>query len=100
MHGFTKDKEGYLIFKDPNASKEYSIDYSRWLVDGDTIISCNWTVPDGINKADEGIFPGDTKVWVKLSGGTLNKNYCITAHIVTAQGREDDQSFRVVIRNN
>lgn len=98
--GFQKDAEGYYICKDPNSVKDYTIKYDNWLQDGDTIISCVWTVPAGINKVNEGIRPGNTKVWIELSGGVIGKNYLISAHIATAQGHEDDQSFRIVIREN
>ena len=96
--GFQKDDEGYYIYKDPNATKEYNIDYSEWLIDGDTLQSVVWTVPNGIIKEAEDIKPGNQICLIKLSGGSIGQNYLITAHIVTLNGREDDNSFRVIIR--
>jgi hypothetical protein len=98
--GFQKDAEGYWIAKDPNAAKEYTIDWGNWLVNGDTLLNVNWNIPVGVAKEAEGITPEGDKAWIKLSGGVLGKNYIITAHIETVQGRIDDYSFRLVIRNN
>jgi hypothetical protein len=96
MVGFKTDGEGYYIYKDPNVSKDYKIDWSEWL-NGDAIASVVWTVPTGIVK--DGEFNNTTTATVVLSGGTLNKNYLINCHVVTALGNQEDQSFRVVIVN-
>jgi hypothetical protein len=99
MAGFEKDDEGYFIYKDANASKEYNIDYSQWLIDGDTIANVVWTIPNGLVKENEGIKPPENQIiFVKLSGGIAGENYLVTAHITTINGREDDNSFRVIIR--
>lgn len=98
--GFQKDSEGFWIAKDPNASKNYTIDWSKWLTNGDTLQSVVFNVPTGLIKIGEGLTPDALKGWVRLGGGALGSNYIVTAHIVTVQGNEDDQSFRVVIREN
>jgi hypothetical protein len=98
--GFNEDAEGFWIAKDPSAIKDYTLDFTKWLVDGDVIDTVVWTVPADVIKVDEGIRPGNLKAWVKIGGGDLGKNYMITAHVVTAQAREDDKSFRLVIRES
>lgn len=94
--GFKFDVEGAYIEKDPNAKKDYQIDFSKWLAVGETIVSAVWTVAAGLNKVSEAV--AATSVTIELSGGTVDKNYLVNAHIVTSTGREDDKSFRVVIR--
>lgn len=96
--GFQKDAEGYYICKDPNAQKDYTIDFSKWLKNGDILTGAAWIIPEGITKIDDGFT--STTAWIELAGGTLGKNYMITVHITTAQAHEDDQSFRLVIRGN
>lgn len=96
--GFQKDDQGYWIVKDPNTVRDYTIDYANWLVNGDTIIGVNFDT-DGLVQENAGIVPGGTRVFVELSGGDLGKNHSVTAHVTTLQGRQDDISFRVVIRN-
>ena|SRR6476469_1167359 len=96
--GFQKDEQGYWIIKDPNASKDYTIDYSKWLIDGDVITGVVWNVPAPLVSENEGISGGNTKVFVQLSGGEYGGSYPITAHITTAEGRSDDFTFRLIMR--
>jgi hypothetical protein len=95
--GFQFDDQGAWIAKDPNANKDYTINFGPWL-DGDTIDTVVWTVPDDLVKENEGNTP--TTAFVEISGGELGKNYIINAHIVTVDGHEEDKSFRLVIREN
>lgn len=96
--GFQFDEQGAWIVKGPTEAKDYNISFAKWLLAGDTIASVVWNVPAGLIKNQEGFYP--TSVYVKLSGGTLGKAYTVTAHVTTVNGLIDDQSFRVVIRNN
>jgi len=95
--GFIQDKEGYFIYKDPSATKDYKIDWSNWLVSGETIINMLWTVPSGITLEMQNATP--SAAIIVLSGGTVNNNYKVTCHIVTSLDNEDDKEFRVVILN-
>ena len=96
--GFKTDAEGAYIVKDPQARKDYTVDWSRWLNAGDIIAAVQWTVEPGLNKHNEG--KTDTTTFIELSGGEAGKAYVCVAHITTANGLEDEKSFRVVIRNN
>lgn len=40
-----------------------------------------------------------TAATVWLSGGSLGENYSVVNHIVTADGREDDQTLTIRISN-
>jgi hypothetical protein len=94
--GFQTDANGYYIYKDPSAKKDYRINWQPWL-NGDTIDSVVWTVEAGLVKENEG--HDDTMVFVEVSGGAPGKAYVCTAHIVTALGLENEQSFRVAIKD-
>jgi hypothetical protein len=84
---------------DPNAVLDYPVDWSAWLPDGDTIVDVTVTVPDDITlTGDPEISPEGTIVVAWLAGGTADVKYDVTYHIVTAQGREDDRSITLVVR--
>lgn len=80
---------------DPNAVLDYSKDWSAWLRDGETVTSAAWTLPTGLER--DPLHPTDTlagavsTVWIK--GGTVNVNYRATCHVVTSEGREEDDSI-------
>lgn len=89
------------FIKDPNAIKDYSIDWSDWLVD-DTILTSTWAVVAGdvAIADDEDHLPtkSETATVVWLSGGTLNTEAIITNHVTTNGDRAEDTSFRIQVR--
>ena len=85
-----------LIEKDPNATLDYGRDWTLWLA-GDTIVTSTWIVPSGLTMTAESNTATTATVW--LSGGTFGSSYTVTNRIITAQGRIDDRSLQVVIRD-
>ena len=85
---------GNYFTKDPNATLDYTIDWSAWL-DGDTIDSASWVVDSGITMTDEDNDTENTQIW--LSGGTAGQIYSATSRIVTAAGRQDDRTIRIKV---
>lgn len=84
-------------FKDPNANKDYPIDWTDWLAEiSDTISSVAWTVPAGITQTNQSNTTTRAVIW--LSGGTLGTTYEIGCRITTAGGRIEDQTILVEIR--
>lgn len=84
--------------KDPNAVIDYKIDWSAWLTaaDDDTISTSTWIVPSGITKDSDSKTTTTATVW--LSGGTAGEDYAITNRIVTAGGRTEDRTIRIMVR--
>lgn len=82
---------------DPQAVLDYRVDWSAWLADGESITSHSVSV-DGSVTVDSSSVVGGTDVVVWVSGGTAGENATVTAHVVTDQGREDDRSFRLLVR--
>lgn len=82
------------FIKDPDAVLDYSIDWSSWLADGETITASTWVVPDGITKDSDSFSDTATVIW--LSGGTAGTTYLIPNHITTSDGREDDRTLTFV----
>lgn len=82
--------------KDPDATLDYAIDWTQWLVD-DQITNSTWEVPAGLTIENEVFTSTSTVVW--LSGGEVGKTYTITNHITTnsTPNRIDDRSFVIYI---
>ena len=101
----------FSIIKDPDAVLPYSINWASengtndggssdtgWL-QGDTISTSTWSIegPDALLVVDSST-NSSTIATVVLSGGTANRNYTVTNHIVTAAGFEDDRSITVKVQ--
>jgi hypothetical protein len=81
--------------KDPDATLDYPIDWSKWLDTTDTIQSVTWVVPTGITQTAQSNTNTAAVIW--LAGGTVGRKYRITCRITTSAGRTEDFSFDVVI---
>lgn len=75
--------------------KDYAIDWSVRLDEGDTISTSTWVVETGITKDSDTNTTTSTTIW--LSGGTAGVEYTLTNRVVTAQGRTHEASFLVTI---
>lgn len=85
-----------MTTKDPDATLDYGINWSAWLA-GDVITSSSWSEPEGIEVDSNTHDDTTTTVWV--SGGTLGKIYRLTNTIITAAGRKEDRTIKLVIKN-
>lgn len=84
-----------VFIKDPDATLDYQIDWSDWL-DDDTIISSTWIVDTGIVNELDTFTDTATKVW--LSGGVSQSRYEATNRITTGDGRIDDRTIRIKVK--
>lgn len=82
--------------KDPNAKLDYTIDWSAWLPDGDTIVSMTPTADAGITIDSSSNTVATSTVW--LSGGVAGSSYDVTMHVVTNGGREDDRTITITCK--
>lgn len=80
--------------QDPDAHKDWSVDWSAWLEDGETITVSTW-VTDGLTLDAES--KSDTKATVWVSGGVVGGRYSVTNRVVTSLGRSDDRSLHFMI---
>jgi hypothetical protein len=84
--------------KDPDAVLDYGFDWSRWLADGETITASTWEADDEGITIDDGTQFTDTTASVWLSGGTTGAFYRLTNHVTTSDGREDDRTHTISVR--
>ena len=81
---------------DPDAVLDYPVDWSDWLPEGDTIESATVTAEVGVTVGTVDVTSPVVTAWI--SGGTVGATYDVTYHIVTAEGREDDRSITLVVK--
>lgn len=81
---------------DPEALLEYSVDWTPWLADSETISSYTVTVPAGITLASHSQADGVVTAWI--TGGTVDTRYRVECKITTNQGRTDERSFTLAVK--
>lgn len=82
------------FIKDPDARLDFVIDWSEWVVEGDSITSSVW-LPGGLDASDESLDGARATVW--LSGGTPGVTYKVTNRVTTSAGRIDDRTLDVLV---
>ena len=75
---------GYVEQKDPDETRDYSVDWSTYL-GTDTISTSTWTVPTGLTGGTESNTATTATVW--LSGGVGGQEYEVLNEITTVAGR-------------
>ena len=88
-----------MYTKDPPATLDYSVDWTSFLADGETITSVDWTVlpdeTDGLVTGDE-ISSGNTR-GIFVSGGVAGNSYQVRCEMTTSQGRTDSRAITIRI---
>lgn len=85
--------------KDPDAVLDYVFDWTLWL-DGDTIDTATATVDDDSDTpvVVDSTSNDSTTVTVFLSAGTAGTSAEVTCRITTSEGRTDDRTIRIRVR--
>lgn len=84
------------VTHDPDATLDYTVDWSAWLADDETISESAWVVPTGLTAGVDS--HDDTTAWVWISGGTADTDYTLTNRVTTSAGRTDDRSITLICR--
>ncbi len=82
--------------KDPDALLDYVFDWSAWVATGETIASKVVTVPAGITLTSSPYTGTTVTAWV--SGGTVGQTYPVACRITTNQGRTDERTLFLQVR--
>lgn len=84
--------------KDPDATLDYSFDWSSWLEDGETIASQTVTVDSDLT--EDSISASDSAVTVWVSGGTAGQRYSIACKITTDNNpaRIDERTIYIQVK--
>lgn len=91
------DSPTYFI-KDPDATLDYTVDWTSWMASGDSIASVAWTIPSGLTQVSSSNTNTTATVW--LSGGTVGQSYSVKAKITTSSviPRIDERTFTIIVR--
>lgn len=82
---------------DPGRYLDYILDYSSWLVVGETIVTSTWSVPAPLSSANPSILPGARRVGIWLAGGTSGSMVQVKNTITTSQSRIDVRTVNLPI---
>ena len=101
LTGFQEDRVGAYIEKDPYAVLDYSLDWTNWMPDGDTIstvsVSAEAIAGDSSPLTVDSNSNNDYIVTAYISAGTAGKIYNIEYKIVTTNGLQDSRNFRIKV---
>lgn len=104
--GFYETEAGeYEAEKDPNASKNYVFDWTKWLAGSQTIAEAqiileNLSSDTPLSAGPPTVVDG-LRVQVKLSGGAVGDRSRVICRITTSPGGEtDDRSAYIVIKHH
>lgn len=90
---------------DPDAVLDFTLDWTDWLVDGDSIVEVSFSAPAPLELTSETFFVRRldwapekgprhlTQVWVR--NPAPGSTHTVTCHIRALSGREDDRSFDI-----
>lgn len=81
--------------KDPDATLDWKFDWTDWLASNETVTT-HTIETDGLTVDTSTEDSGTVTVW--LSGGTNGETVNVTCRITTDQGRTDDRTVRIAIR--
>ena len=95
--------------KDPDAKLDYKFDWapltnnrknalSDWLQTGETILSYVISADSGITVDSDAKGDSDTSVVVWLSGGANGTDYNVSCKITTSDGRVDERTMTIKVR--
>jgi len=101
LTGFVKDNEGSFIEKDPGAKLNYTIDWTDWMPESDTISTSTFTLQtisgDAAPLVNHTSSINVYKTSVTISGGTAGKIYRVTNTITLGSGLIDKRYFRLKV---
>jgi len=85
--------------KDPNATLDYTIDWTAWL-GTDSISDSSWSIDikGSLSLTDGGVEQG-VKAVVWLSGGKVGTTYNVVNRITTTAGRVDERTIVVLVQD-
>lgn len=82
--------------KDPDATLRHAVDWTSWLVDGETI-TAQQVFALGDDLAIDQVTHSAGVVSYRISGGVAGYEYDVTCRVTTSQGRIDDRTVRYVV---
>jgi hypothetical protein len=102
LTGFQADRDGAFIDKDPEATLDYTIDWTNWMPASDTISTSSFAITSPAGDSDPITVDSNSntnyKATAVLTGGTAGNIYTVTNTIVTTNNITDRRFFRVTVK--
>ena len=94
MTAFVADASGkHTILHDPNAVLDYTFNWTAWLVPvGDKITSIDFVVTNSVNANVIAQYFSDTHATAWIQGGVAGEKITLRCRINTLEGRTDDRT--------
>lgn len=83
--------------QDPEAVLDYTLDWTKLMVVGDTIIGVTFTPDAGLINLSQNFASMRVTVW--LQGGTAGTVYNVACHITTSAGRQLVRTFQISVKD-
>lgn len=83
--------------KDPDATLDYTWDWTEWLVGADTITNAVVLLSPGLTLVSSNFSTTAVTAWI--AGGSPGLPYSATARVTTTGGRIDDRTIVVQVLN-
>lgn len=83
--------------KDPDATLDWAWDWSNWLAPSEVITSSLFILSPGITQVSASNTGSSATIW--LSGGSPGQPYSVTNRVTTNQGRTDDRSITIRVKD-
>ena len=105
LTGFRTDRIGSFIEKDPDATLDYTMDWSDWLSSGDPLDQVVWTVstitgdPRPMTLGSNTTNTNTGVSTVLVSNGSAGNVYTLTCRVTTDNGLIDERFFRLFVKN-
>lgn len=88
----------FYASQDPDAISDYSIDWSDWLDDGETVDESTWSGPAGVALTPSLETP-HAIVRVEITDdGLIGTAISLVNHVVSSDGQEDDRTLKIRIK--
>lgn len=87
--------------KDPDAVLDFAWSWASWVAEDETIDDATVVIVGASETTDlviDSVGNTDTVVTAWLSAGDAGEHYSLTCHITTNQGRQDDRTIKLTIR--
>jgi hypothetical protein len=103
--GFKADHYGAYIEKDPQATLDYSIDWSDWLTANADVATSIWTVssitgdPTPLHLNANSIAAVTNVTTVYIDAGSSGNTYTVTNKVTTTNSLIDERYFRIRVQN-
>lgn len=81
---------------DPDSYLDYTVDWSDWLADGETIVTSTWSGSSELTLGTQIDTTTASSIWLEMTGATVGMRYWLTNTITTNKLRRDQRTIILV----